>query len=98
MCGLVSRLIATVCDGAETVPEDCQNEVYEFMIVRGKNINANLPLGKPHEQQQKQWRGQQQQRLQQLLHQTLVATAAGDGIASPSLGSLQPRLHISPPA
>lgn len=31
---------------AETVPEECQNEVHDFMIVRGKNINANLPLGK----------------------------------------------------
>lgn len=29
----------------ETVPEECQGEVYDFMIVRGKNINANLPLG-----------------------------------------------------
>jgi hypothetical protein len=33
-----------VC-AAEVVPEECQNEVYDFMIVRGKNINANLPLG-----------------------------------------------------
>jgi hypothetical protein len=30
---------------AEVVPEECQSEVYDFMIVRGKNINANLPLG-----------------------------------------------------
>jgi hypothetical protein len=30
---------------AEEVPEACQEEVNQFMIARGKNINANLPLG-----------------------------------------------------
>jgi hypothetical protein len=34
---------------AEEVPEECQEDVYQFMITRGKNINANIPLG---EQQQ----------------------------------------------
>lgn len=36
---------------AETVPEECRDEVYNFMIVRGKNINANIPLGESHQQQ-----------------------------------------------
>ncbi|KAF8068300.1 hypothetical protein HT031_001987 [Scenedesmus sp. PABB004] len=31
---------------AESVPEECQEEVYQFMITRGKNINANIPLAK----------------------------------------------------
>eukprot|EP00775_Hariotina_reticulata_P012795 gene12795-12923_t len=32
--------------GAELVPEDCQEEVYQFIIIRGKNINANIPLAR----------------------------------------------------
>jgi hypothetical protein len=31
---------------AEIVPDECQSEVYNYYIVRGKNINANVPLGK----------------------------------------------------
>lgn len=46
----ISELVAAAEAGdsqdAETVPEECQAEVQEFMIVRGKNINANIPLGK----------------------------------------------------
>ncbi|WIA10935.1 hypothetical protein OEZ85_011100 [Tetradesmus obliquus] len=33
-------------ESAETVPDECQEDVYQFMITRGKNINANLPLAK----------------------------------------------------
>eukprot|EP00882_Tetradesmus_deserticola_P009845 GHRQ01010403.1.p1 GENE.GHRQ01010403.1~~GHRQ01010403.1.p1 ORF type:complete len:576 (+),score=223.19 GHRQ01010403.1:287-2014(+) len=33
-------------EGAENVPDDCQEDVYQFMITRGKNINANIPLAK----------------------------------------------------
>lgn len=30
---------------AETVPDECQEDVYQYLITRGKNINANIPLG-----------------------------------------------------
>lgn len=49
LCGLTT----TVClPAAETVPDECQEDVYQFMITRGKNINANLPLGEEQAQQQ----------------------------------------------
>jgi hypothetical protein len=31
--------------GTENVPQECQEEVWQFLIKRGKNINANIPLG-----------------------------------------------------
>jgi hypothetical protein len=46
VCGCGTQLISTALSlAAENVPDECQEDVYQFMITRGKNINANIPLG-----------------------------------------------------
>lgn len=43
---LFSTRLAVVTLCAENVPDECQEEVYQYIITRGKNINANIPLGR----------------------------------------------------
>jgi hypothetical protein len=44
-CVYRNLIAAMFLRAAETVPDECQEDVYQFMITRGKNINANIPLG-----------------------------------------------------
>lgn len=57
-CGLISVWVLVA---AENVPDECQEDVYQFMITRGKNINANIPLGEQPAQLGRPCRQRQQQ-------------------------------------
>jgi hypothetical protein len=45
LCLCTLQLPSVLLLAAEDVPDECQEDVYQFMITRGKNINANIPLG-----------------------------------------------------
>jgi hypothetical protein len=45
LCLCTLQISSVLLLAAEDVPDECQEDVYQFMITRGKNINANIPLG-----------------------------------------------------